>query len=77
MTNWRQHLTTFSFIFPSYRIILPSNVMFPSSPVGARSFYPRIKRPGREVDHSTPSNAEVNNAWSRTSTPNTPSLRGV
>jgi hypothetical protein len=28
-----------------------------------------VKRPGREADHSSPSSAEVNNAWSYTSTP--------
>jgi hypothetical protein len=28
-----------------------------------------VKRPGREVDHSPPSSAEVKNAWSYTSTP--------
>jgi hypothetical protein len=28
-----------------------------------------VKRPGREADHSPPSNAEVKNAWSCTSTP--------
>jgi hypothetical protein len=28
-----------------------------------------VKRPGREADHSTPSSAEVKNAWSYTSTP--------
>jgi hypothetical protein len=28
-----------------------------------------IKGPGREADHSSPSSAEVNNAWSYTSTP--------
>jgi len=28
-----------------------------------------IKQPGRENDHSPPSNADVKNAWSRTSTP--------
>jgi hypothetical protein len=27
-----------------------------------------VKRPGREADHSSPSSAEVNNAWSYTST---------
>jgi hypothetical protein len=31
--------------------------------------FPGIKRPGREADHSPPSNAEVKNAWSYTSTP--------
>jgi hypothetical protein len=29
-----------------------------------------VKRPGREADHSPPSRAEVNNAWSYT--PNSP-----
>jgi len=28
-----------------------------------------VKRPGREVDHSPPSSAEVKNAWNYTSTP--------
>jgi len=28
-----------------------------------------MKRPGREADHSPPSSAVVNNAWSYTSTP--------
>jgi hypothetical protein len=28
-----------------------------------------VKRPGREADHSTPSSADVKNAWSYTSTP--------
>jgi hypothetical protein len=28
-----------------------------------------VKRPGREADHSLPSNADVKNAWSYTSTP--------
>jgi hypothetical protein len=29
----------------------------------------RLKRPGREADHSPPSSAEVKNVWSYTSTP--------
>jgi hypothetical protein len=32
---------------------------------------PGIKRQEREADHSPPSNTEVKNAWSYTSTPNT------
>jgi hypothetical protein len=28
-----------------------------------------VKQPGRETDHSPPSNAEVKNAWNDTSTP--------
>jgi hypothetical protein len=34
-----------------------------------------LKRPGREADHSSPTSAEVKNAWSFTS--NTPSWRGA
>jgi hypothetical protein len=33
------------------------------------SFYLGLKRPGRESDHSQPSNAEVKDAWRYTSTP--------
>ena len=29
---------------------------------------PRVKRPGRKVNHSTPPSAEVTNEWSCTST---------
>jgi len=37
-----------------------------------------IKRPGREANHSPPSNAEVKNAWSFTSAPpSKPSSRGA
>jgi hypothetical protein len=36
-----------------------------------------VKWPGREADHSPPSSAEVKNAWSYTSTPNTLSWRSV
>jgi hypothetical protein len=35
-----------------------------------------VKRTGREADHSPPSSAEVKNAWSYTSTPNTSSWSG-
>jgi hypothetical protein len=35
---------------------------------------PGVKRPGREADHSHPSNAEVKNAWHCTSTPSTSCL---
>jgi hypothetical protein len=30
---------------------------------------PRVKWPGHEADHSSPSSAKVNNAWSYTSSP--------
>jgi hypothetical protein len=31
-------------------------------------FYPGIKKPGREADHSPPTSAEVNKMWIYTST---------
>jgi hypothetical protein len=42
--------------------------------LGASS--PGLKQPGREADHSPPSNVEVKNAWGYTSTPLT-RLHGV
>jgi hypothetical protein len=36
-----------------------------------------VKRQGQEADHSPPSSAEVKNAWSYTSIPNTPLWRGA
>jgi len=33
------------------------------------AFFPRVKRPGRDVNHRPPSNAEVKNEWSYTSIP--------
>jgi len=30
---------------------------------------PGLKRPGREADHSPPSNTEIKNAWSHNYTP--------
>jgi hypothetical protein len=36
--------------------------------MGTRALSLAVKRPGREVDHSPPSSAEVMNAWSYTST---------
>lgn len=32
-------------------------------------YFPRVKQPGCDVDHSSPSGAEVQNQWSHTSTP--------
>jgi hypothetical protein len=46
-----------------------------AQPVGTE-ILSRVKRPGRDVDHSPPSNAEVKNEWSSTSTAPT-CLHGV
>ena len=34
-----------------------------------QTYLPRVKRPGRGADHTSPSSAEVKNEWSYTSTP--------
>jgi hypothetical protein len=36
--------------------------------MGTRVFFLGVKQLGREADHSSPSNAEVKNAWSYAST---------
>lgn len=36
---------------------------------GWRCSFPRVKRLGREADHSSPSSAEIKNLWSCTSNP--------
>jgi len=46
-------------------------------PRGTRCSFSGVKRPGREDNHSPPRSAEVKNAWSSISTPNTPSRHGV
>jgi hypothetical protein len=40
-----------------------------SYPIGTRGSFPGVRRPGREADHSPPSSAGVNNAWSYTTIP--------
>jgi hypothetical protein len=40
-----------------------------SYPMGNKCSFSGVKRPGREADHSPPSSAEVNSAWTYTSTP--------
>jgi hypothetical protein len=38
---------------------------------------PGVKRPGREVNHSPPTSAEVKKMWIYTATPHTPSWRNA
>jgi hypothetical protein len=40
-----------------------------SYPTSTGDYFPGVKRPGREAEHSPPSSAEVKNEWSCTSTP--------
>jgi hypothetical protein len=63
----RQGLEIFLFITAVSRLSLgPTHPPIQWVP-GALSM--GVKRPGREADHSSPSSAEVKNAWSYTSTP--------
>jgi hypothetical protein len=47
--------------------------LLPTNFVGTIQWYSelfrRVKRPGREADHLSPSNAKVKNAWNYTFTP--------
>jgi len=54
-------------LFPkrTSRLRSPSSLIFN----GCRGYFPRVKRLGREVDHSVPLNGEVKNEWHYTSTP--------
>jgi hypothetical protein len=56
---------------PHHRVQTGSRAHPASYPLGIRGFFPGggVKRPGSEADHSSPSTAEVRNAWSYTSTP--------
>jgi hypothetical protein len=52
----------------------PNNILIlrptqPSMQWVQGAFIQGVKRPGREADHSPPSNTEVKNAWSYTSSP--------
>jgi hypothetical protein len=62
----RQGLGIFLFTTASRPVLRPTQPPIQWVP-GAISL--GVKRPGHEADHSHPSNAEVNNAWSYTSTP--------
>jgi hypothetical protein len=63
-------LYTFSFFFPYGREsqVLPTYKAGLSTP-GSFPWGGGVKRPGHEAIRSPPSTAEVNNAWSYTSTP--------
>jgi hypothetical protein len=52
-----------------HRVQNSSGAHTASYPMGTRGSFPGVKRLGREADHSSPSNAEVKNEWSYTSTP--------
>jgi len=51
-----------------HRVQIGSEAHTASCPVGTRGLSPRVKRPGREADHSPQSSAEVKNSRSCTFT---------
>jgi hypothetical protein len=56
--------------FPFLHVVQTgSGVHSTSYPMGGEDPFPGIKRPGREADHSPPSNADVKKIWSYTSSP--------
>jgi hypothetical protein len=56
--------------FSQHRVQNGSVVHPASCPIGTGGLFPLgVKLPGREIDHSLPSSAEVKNEWSYTSTP--------
>jgi hypothetical protein len=59
--------------FLHHRVQTGTGVHPASYPMGSRASYPGGKAAGAEADYSHPSIAKVNNTWSCTFTPNTPS----
>jgi hypothetical protein len=56
--------------FSLHRRIQTGSEAHPTSyPMDTRGSFPKVKRPGSEADHSSPSSAVVKNAWNYTSTP--------
>jgi hypothetical protein len=47
-----------------HRVQIGCGVHSSSYPTGIEVLTPRVKRPGREADHSPSSSGEVKNAWS-------------
>jgi hypothetical protein len=55
--------------FPGHSIQTGCTIQLASNPKGTGALTLGVKRPEREVDHSSPPSGEVKNAWSYTSTP--------
>jgi hypothetical protein len=60
-------------LLPSYFSKIHFSIILPST----SSLSPKVKRPGREADHSPPTSAEVKKMWIYTSTSHTPSWRSA
>jgi hypothetical protein len=60
------------------QIVQTGSEVHPTSyPMDTGDSFPGGKRSEREVDHSSPTSAEVKKMWIYTSTPNTPSWRSA
>jgi hypothetical protein len=56
--------------YPPYLMVQTGSEVHPTSfPMGTGALSPGVKRPGREVDYSPPTSAEVKKMWIYTSTP--------
>jgi hypothetical protein len=64
--DFRQELRIFLFFTASRPVLGPAQPPIQRVPA---AFTPGVKRPGREADHSPPSNVEAKNTWCCTSTP--------
>jgi hypothetical protein len=52
------------------RFVQTGSGVHPTSyPMGTGGSFPGVKRPGREADHSPPTNVDVKKTWIYTSTP--------
>jgi hypothetical protein len=61
-----------------HRVQTGSETQLASYPASTRGSFPRVKRPGREHDHSPPSSAEVKEGVElHLHIPNTPSCHGA
>jgi hypothetical protein len=64
--------------FSLVQIVQTGSEVYPTSyPMGTGALSSGVKRPGREVDRSPPTSAEVKRMWIYTSTPHTPSWRSA
>jgi hypothetical protein len=67
-TGWTSLGKVWEF-FLHHRIQTGSGTHPASNPMSTRGSFLRVKRPGRETDHSPPPSAQVKNSWSYASTP--------
>jgi hypothetical protein len=69
LVKHRDNFALFTLLCLRNRILLKSSgAQKTSYPVDTGCLSPVVKQPGREADHSPPSNADVKNSWSYTST---------